>query len=514
MASLNSIIDKKSDFNQNSEIDKNITLNEWLCHHCSNKIQIHQLLTCSNQNCRNKYCIFCINNFYYKNNPFMDINQGHLLLKCWKCPLCEKRCICNKCESNKIPINSNVESQNSNSFLGKKISSDAELIMWLSTGENENTSIDKKNIKFPFIPLNSKIKSKLYDKLIKIAKQCELFFRHKCKNEYIKKNCVNCYETNFHQNDLLRFFNYENFLYYMKYLFLIQNKIIRYSKENFKKNKDDFEELFKRFKNKKELWVFNEAKIICKQCMFFLINKPNFFENIKTIFLNQKNRAIAFNRNNNLKEKNNIDSISNEYDSTTIPNNIFKIIKTPKNGLINNNKNNIIKTNCKNHNPNIFSNSIFNDINENSIINDSFFNEYSLLSHNKSPFIGNLNNSSINFNYIQFLFLELKKEMNELLQIVKLFQKEKYKSKFYSIFESLNQKILNYFLLIEKSVMHNINYLNNIILKSDINNNIEYTNLIIIIIEFINKNKNFLFLFNGLKFNYLNLIKILYYQCK
>lgn len=507
MTSSNSISDEKNDFNQYSEIDKNTTLDEYFCHHCSNKVQVHQLLVCSNQNCMNKYCIFCINSFYCKNNPSVDMAQCHLLFKSWKCPLCEKKCICNKCSSNKISTKTNIEIQPNNYFLGKKKSSDAELIMWLSTGENENTSVDKKNIKFPFVSLNSKIKSKVYEKLIKIAKQCELFFRHKCKNEYIKKNCVNCFENDFHQNDLLRFFNYEIFLYYMKYLFLIQNKIIGYSKENFKNNKDDFEELFKRFKNKKEIWVFNETKIICKQCMFLLINKPSFFKKIKAIFLKEENKDFSLKSHNDLKEKNIIDSINNELDSKTISNNIFKIIKTSKNGFINDNKNNKIKTDYNNHFLNIFNISIFNDKNDNTFIKDTIFNGFPLLNSNKSPIIDNFKNSSINFNYIQLLFLELKKEMTELLEIVKLFKKEKNKSKFYSIISSLNQKILNYFLLIEMSVIYNTNYLNNIILNQNININIEYINISNRIIEFVNKNRIFLFLFKGLKINYLELVK-------
>jgi len=174
--------------------------------------------------------------------------------------------------------------------------------------------------------------------------------------------------------------------------------------------------------------------------------------------------------------------------------------------LYNDNKNNNIKTNYNNHNLNIFDKSIFNIKNENTFIKDTIFNEYSLLSHNKSPLINNLNNSSINFNYIQILFLELKKEMAELLEIVKLSKKEKNISMFYSIIESLNQKILKYFLLIEMSVTYNINFLNSIILHQNINIIFEYINLSNRILEFINKNRNFLFLFNELKINYMNLI--------
>ncbi len=48
----------------------------------------------------------------------------------------------------------------------------------------------------------------------------------------------------------------------MKYLFFVSNKIVCYSKENFNKNQIAFEELFKQFKEKKEVWTFKDTKII------------------------------------------------------------------------------------------------------------------------------------------------------------------------------------------------------------------------------------------------------------
>ena len=285
---MNNLITEKTQTFQNNFI---IPHYEYICHHCSKKVLWQQKLICSNPICSSNYCIPCLINFYnetplnvknIQNNPFSNF---------WKCPKCEGKCVCYKCKYQHSSTSTDIEENNkNNNFLGKKISSDAELIMWLSTGED--TSIDVQNVKFPFVPVNSKLKSKDFDKLIKIAKQCELFYRHKCKNEYIKKNCANCYETNFHQNDLLRFFNYETFLYYMKYLFLICNKIVCYSKDNFNKNKNDFEKLFKQFKEKKEVWIFKDTKIICKQCMYFLINKPDFFENIKGIFLRKEKNSF------------------------------------------------------------------------------------------------------------------------------------------------------------------------------------------------------------------------------
>jgi len=494
---------------------------ECICHNCSNKIQIQQALICSNHECSNRYCIFCLNSHYKSNIPFFSLTQNKLLLQNWKCPSCEGKCLCNKCKIKKI---NEVQIQN-NSFLGKKISSDAELIMWLSNGENENSSINMQSMKFPFVSLNPKIKGKVFEKLIKIAKQCELFYRHKCKNEYIKKNCVNCFETNFHQNDLLRFFNYETFLYYMKYLFIIQNKIMDYSKENFSKNKNDFEELFKKFKEKKEVWVFKDTKIICKQCMFFLINKPNFFINIKDIFLKQEKKIFLLNNNESkLFEKENINNIDLSQSSRK---SIFKIVKIHKkeeiikiNNKMKNNKNIII--NYNNHNNNIYNTLIVND--KNFLNNNKQSCELNSLQNSyQFPFINNnfilnsnLNDnkyshylSCINSNYIQSLFIKLQKVLADILEIVNILKNSNDKFNYFSIIDLLNVEIINYFSLIEKSIIYNINILNNIILKYDtninINNNIEYINLRKIIIEFIKENKNYLVLFNFLKFNYLNI---------
>ena len=520
---------------QNIQNTFNTSSFEYFCHHCSNKIQNHQKLTCSNLNCKNNYCIPCLIEVYKNTPSFINSNKDINNLNCWKCPACEGKCICNKCKSKS---KEETEGQiKNNKFLGKKISSDAELIMWLSNGEN--TSIDTQNVKFPFVPLNSKIKSKVFDKLIKIAKQCELFYRHKCKNEYIKKNCSNCFETNFHQNDLLRFFNYETFLYYMKYLFFVSNKIVAYSKDNFNRNKNDFEELFKRFKNKEEIWVFKDTKIICKQCMYFLINKPNFFQNIKDVFLRQEKKIFLLNNNIELDEQKNNEKYNSINNNKLINNNIvnnhknllddiltskkiFKIIKNPKNesitntANINNNEgsNNII-INYNNHNNNIFNTLIFS--NEYKINNNQIYGINLLENSIQFPFINNffMNNnfnylnslSSINFNYIESLFFALEKKMTEFFDIVNLSKKDKNKVKYLTGVDLMNQKIINYFKLIEGAIITNLNFLNSLILKYNINvfnNDKEFIEIKPKIIELIADNKKNLSLLNSLKFNYLN----------
>jgi len=539
---MNNLITEKTQTFQNNFI---IPHYEYICHHCSKKVLIQQKLTCSNPICSSNYCIPCLINFYnetplnvknIQNNPFSNF---------WKCPKCGGKCVCYKCKYQHSPTSTDVEENNkNNNFLGKKISSDAELIMWLSTGED--TSIDVQNVKFPFVPLNSKLKNKDYDKLIKIAKQCELFYRHKCKNEYIKKNCANCYETNFHQNDLLRFFNYETFLYYMKYLFLICNKIVCYSKDNFNKNKNDFEKLFKQFKEKKEVWIFKDTKIICKQCMYFLINKPDFFKNIKGIFLRKEKKFFLYSNNelnefekNNCISKEKIDNNNSnnknnkDVDSILISKNVFKIEKTSKYENINvnidknekndinksnnsNNKSNIV-INYNNHNNNIYNTLILNDeykFNNNSI--------YRINSYRNLPQIPIINNvymnyninrlndmSSVNSNYFQLFFLELKQEITDILKIANILKNEKDKSKYLSTFELLNKKIVNNINLIENSVVTNINYLHTIFFNNDINmNNIEFIEMKQKIIEFIIENTKFLNQLHDLKFNYLNIENI------
>ena len=175
---MKNIIAEKSENIQNTFGNPSKSF-EYLCHHCSNIIQNHKEFTCSNNFCSKKYCFSCLVSFYQKTTDSNDSIKNNIF-SVWKCPSCEGKCLCNKCISKNSSSTTEAEEQHkSNDFLGKKISSDAELIMWLSNGENK--SIDAQNVKFPFVPLNSKIKSKLFDKLIKIAKQCELFYRHKCK---------------------------------------------------------------------------------------------------------------------------------------------------------------------------------------------------------------------------------------------------------------------------------------------------------------------------------------------
>ena len=326
-------------------------------------------------------------------------------------------------------------------LLRKKLSSDAELIMWLSSDNNKK--VDIHNLKFPFTHIDSKIKDKDFNKLIKIAKQCELFYKHKCKNEYIIKSCINCSETYFHSNDLLRFINFEIFLYYMKYIFLISNDILAYSKKNFNINKRDLEEIFNNFKKADEQWKFSEPKIICKQCMFKLINKPHFFENIKEIFF--ENKKLYEDKDIELIEEKFFDDFNKE--KSIIPNETNKNIIIDSNRInyeqkLNNDSNIII--NYNNPNKNVYNTVIFNNN----------LTAYPLFLNN---FTNDLQYKDAN--YIESLFLSLKNLFFEIINISGMYKNNKIsKIDCLTKIQLLNQKINNCFNLLQNSIRINIFY--------------------------------------------------------
>ena len=326
-------------------------------------------------------------------------------------------------------------------LLRKKLSSDAELIMWLSSDNNKK--VDIHNLKFPFTHIDSKIKDKDFNKLIKIAKQCELFYKHKCKNEYIIKSCINCSETYFHSNDLLRFINFEIFLYYMKYIFLISNDILAYSKKNFNINKRDLEEIFNNFKKADEQWKFSEPKTICKQCMFKLINKPHFFENIKEIFF--ENKKLYEDKDIELIEEKFFDDFNKE--KSIIQN------ETNKKNIIDSNR-----INCEqklNNDSNIIIN--YNNPNKN-VYNTVIFNN-NLTAY---PFFLNNFTNDLQYkdaNYIESLFLSLKNLFFEIINISGMYKNNKIsKIDCLTKIQLLNQKINNCFNLLQNSIRINIFY--------------------------------------------------------
>ena len=353
-----------------------------------------------------------------------------------------------------IEINSSLAEKNKppNKLIGKKLTGDAELISWLSGREMNN-----KNIKDDegYDENNSKIKKKLRNKLIKNAKKCELYFIHKYPDEEcICVQCIYCLKKKFNHNELIRFINFDEFAHYLKYIFYLSDKVICYSPNNFKSNKKNFDILFSKFKKKEEKWDFNQEKIICKLCMFKLINKPDFIQKIKKIFLRGENEK-SYNINEgdiiielNLDENKNNNNKSNfvvEKMKNNDINKSHKIHENKKRQINNNNFNynqkySFINPNINNYNnPNCFniynSNNInINIRNNNKIINNFYPNNNSILEFcekikNNNNEIKDINPTQINYywkdlfcfnhNRIIDLCVDIKNEIFRLMCFIK-----------------------------------------------------------------------------------------------
>ena len=410
------------------------------------------------------------------------------------------------------------KNQTTNKFLGKKLTGDAELISWLSGKELNN-----KNIKDDegFEESNSKIKKKLRNKLIKNAKKCELYFIHKYPDEEcIYAQCIYCLKKIFNHNELIRFINFDDFAHYLKYIFYLSDKVICYSVNNFKSNKKSFDILFSKFKKKEEKWNFNQEKIICKLCMFKLINKPDFIKKIKKIFLKGENEK-SYNINEgdviielNLDEnKNNIKSnfIVEKIKKNDI-NKSHKIFENKNKRQISNNNYNYNQRDYFPNNNNYYNPNCFNIYNSNNI-NINIKNNNKIINNiytNNNPFIElcekKKNNNEIKYinpnqinNYWQTLFflnhnkitdlcIEIRNEINQLMAYMKKLNNNQNNNKNENQYIIYSSKERTTFLLndIINSIKININYLN--AFTYDLNNcNDKNKN---IINELINDNKN------------------------
>ena len=335
-----------------------------------------------------------------------------------------------------IPIDPNPAENNkpSKNFLGKKLSGDAELISWLSGIEMNNKNLkDEEGLD----ENNSKIKKKLRNKLIKNAKKCELYFIHRYPDdECIEIQCAYCLKKFFNQNELIRFINFDDFAFYLKYIFYLSDKVICYSINDFKSNKKSFDILFSKFKKKEEKWNFNQEKIICKLCMFKLINKPDFIKKIKNIFLHGENEK-SYNMNygdiiielNSEDNKNKSNFIVKKIKNNDINKNKIQQNKNKKQiNYININKryffpsNNYNNPNCLN----IFnSNNInINIKNNNKIINNLYSNNNSFLDlcekvKSNDYGLNNINPNQINFYWQQLFYINFKKVISSSNEIKK-----------------------------------------------------------------------------------------------
>ena len=163
--------------------------------------------------------------------------------------------------------------------LSCKITCDASLIESLCKGYKPRCN--PKEMKFPFIPSQNKIPNRLKTKLIKTAKLCEHYYRHKCKCEYFKKNCLICNKPEHHTNELLRFKNSDDFINYLRYIYLCMNDVVDYKHEIFSENKEELLQFYRNYEKDPSHWSFRLPKILCKLCIFEIVNKKNALKTFK-----------------------------------------------------------------------------------------------------------------------------------------------------------------------------------------------------------------------------------------
>ena len=357
-----------------------------------------------------------------------------------------------------LNINTNKSSKN---FLGKKLSGDAELISWLSGVETNNTNIKEDE---GFDENYSKIKKKLRNKLIKTAKKCEHYFIHRFpEEERILAQCSYCLKRNFNHNELVLFVNYDDFMHYLKYIFYLSDKVICYSINNFKLNKKGFDTLFSKFRKKEEKWNFDQEKIICKLCLFTLMNKPDFIQKIKNIFLHGENEKsynincgdiiIELNSDNN---KNNTKSnfIVEKYEDNTI--NINK----------NNDNKNIYNTNRKQinsnyYNPRYFSQNInYNNPNSFNLYNS---NNININIQNNNKIINNIYPNFNDFNSFLDLYQKVILNNNE----IKNLNPSQINSFWNELFIINHNKNIDLCIEVKKEILHLKNFMNNILINKD-----------------------------------------------
>ncbi len=164
---------------------------------------------------------------------------------------------------------------------------------------------DISETKFPYIPPQKPIISKIESNLIKIARTCEHFFRHKCKNNYFKKTCIICHKNEHHTNELVRFKNYKDFINYLRYLFLCMENVLNYNNDIFIKNKNEFINFYNEFENKLNKWGFKNPKVICKLCIFEILNHPNSLKFLQENFKDSKTEDLINSVNEKIYENKN-----------------------------------------------------------------------------------------------------------------------------------------------------------------------------------------------------------------
>ena len=371
-------MNKTEDKSLNDNIKKNETF-YIICHNCKKINLINNVITCTGINCGENYCLTCLKNIYYKNKEIKEIIEESKE-NGWICFKCQNKCLCDKCNPKKEKFIDNVvieiPSQDNLLSNSKKINKPKEIIFDIkkitknrilkiipnptnedallvqSLYNNQIPKLDVQEMKFPYIPSQNKINSRLRSKLIKVAKLCEHYYRHKCKVEIFNKECLICHENEFHTNELLRFKNSDDFLNYLRYCILCMNETLNYKKQLFTNNKKEIIKYVNEYEDNIVEWEFHNPKTLCKLCIFKILNSKNCLSTLKKVLKDKFNGKIE-NKDDILyfktKEKKclrNLKQLKNN------ENNIIYNNKSDTN-IINNNEINFINNYNNIQNPNL-----------------------------------------------------------------------------------------------------------------------------------------------------------------
>ena len=393
-----------------------------ICHHCKKLINQNEIIICTGINCGENYCLTCLKNIYYKNKEIKEIIEESKE-NGWICFKCQNKCLCDKCNPKKekfidnvvieIPSQDNKNNNEKDNISSIPFNNDAILIQTLTKGYKPNIDISK--IKFPNISNTTNLTHKLKNKLIKVAKLCEHYYRHKCKTEIFHKECLICHENEFHTNELLRFKNSDDFLNYLRYCILLIENTICYDTNIYKKNKKIIMEYYKEYEENIMDWEFHIPKTICKLCLLLLFNKCNLLLICKTILIDDFTKEIEYKNDmvySKIKEKKSIKQKQNKNKK----NNDKKFNIVLRKNIININRDSNIKKNTNNY---IFQYDYYLEIKqiyENLIkfIND-FYNKVYFFINNKYIILFNLN--KINRNEYELTIKNLINKYKNILEI-------------------------------------------------------------------------------------------------
>ena len=326
------------------------------CHFCKNLKNINEIINCTDDSCQEGFCKECIEKNFSLFGTFKELKE-EFDENGWICFKCRKKCNCHSCfpfykkeeNSNEndcknyqncllnekiITFKNNYNSEDKNedfqnNLLNEKNNKIFDFLNDKNFNDKNKKEKDNKNkekiyyyqpnynclilpngykllynpydLKFDNLTSNNGVSIRLKKKLLKIANLCERYYHHKCKNIYLKKNCEICFKNEHCLNELLRFKNSKDFLNYLRYLYLCKNEVVDYSHEIFSVNKKELLDYHRDYEKESNNWTFKIPKILCKSCIFKIINKKNSLEIFKKILIDKNDK-----NNNNVIVNNNL----------------------------------------------------------------------------------------------------------------------------------------------------------------------------------------------------------------